>query len=757
MEEDLTRSFVALAPGSEIGRYRLIKRLGAGGMGEVYLAKDSRLERHVAIKLLSGHLSQQEDSRLRFLREARAAAKLAHPNVVTIHEVADHQGRPFLVMEHVEGQSLQEVAAGKNLSFEETIQLAIQLCEGIQAAHAKGIVHRDIKPGNILIDSQGRVRIVDFGLAIVRGGEHLTKTGSTLGTIGYMSPEQVNGHEVDPRSDLFSLGIVLYELVTGRNPFRRESEAATLHAIAYDQPEPPGNIRSELPVRLGTLIIRLLEKNPADRFRTAADVRDELVALLRAGETGSDRDARIPSVAVLPFVNLSADPDQEYFCDGIAEDIISDLNHVPGLRVVARTSAFAFKGHKGDIRDLGRKLGVAYLVEGSVRKAGQRVRITAQLIEVSSGYHLWSERYDRELSDIFAIQDDIARAIVDKLKLELDKLRSTRRTSRDVPVEAYELYSRARYEMNHRSADSFRKALEHLQQSISLAPEYAPARAGLADVYFLLFAYDYMTPRDAIARARTSAHRALELDDHLADAHATLGGLLTYYDWAWDDAEQAFRRALELSPGHATAHQWFGELLTYIGRQDEAEHHLETALHRDPLSVVALTMFGWHYVRRCRYQQALEYLERAEELEIASDFTYALTGWCHIALGNREKGLKHLMRSREVSDDGAMSLTLWSLVHAGEGNTAVASQSLDQLLTRQQNEYVSQPYLAALHFMLGDEDSAAACLHESIRRRDAELILMAVMPYYSKMRANPKFGHLLAILGLPGSPVPDQQ
>jgi serine/threonine-protein kinase len=702
-------------------------------------------------------LSQHEDSRLRFLREAQAAAKLAHPNVVTIHEVADHQGRPFFVMEHVEGQSLREFATGKDLTFEEITQLAIQLCEGIQAAHEKGIVHRDIKPGNILIDLQGRVRIVDFGLAAVRGVEHLTKTGSTLGTIGYMSPEQVNGHEVDPRSDLFSLGIVLYELVTEQNPFRRESEAATLHAIAYDQPEPPGNIRAELPARLATLITRLLEKDPSDRFQTAADVRDELVALLRAGETGADHDARKPSVAVLPFVNLSADPDQEYFCDGIAEDIISDLNHVPGLRVVARTSAFAFKGHKGDIRELGRKLGVAYLIEGSVRKAGQRVRITVQLIEVSNGYHLWSERYDRELSDIFAIQDDIARTIVDKLKLELDKLHSTRRASRDVPVEAYELYSRARYEMNHRSADSFHKALEHLQQSIHLAPEYAPARAGLADVYFLLFAYDYMTPRDAIARARTSAHRALELDDQLADAHATLGGLLTYYDWAWDDAEHAFRRALELSPGHATAHQWFGELLTYVGRQDEAEHHLETALQRDPLSVVALTMFGWHYVRRCRYQQALEYLERAEKLQIASDFTHGLTGWCHIALGNRDEGLKHLMRSREVSDDSAMSLTLWSLVHAANGDTSVARQSLDRLLARQQNEYVSQPYLAALHFILGDEDSAVACLHESIRRRDAELIFMAVMPYYSELRANPKFGQLLAILGLPVSPIPDQQ
>lgn len=751
MLDDRTQSFVALSTGTAVGQYRLDRRLGAGGMGEVYLAHDTKLDRTVALKFLAHHLAQYPESRLRFLREAQATARLSHPNIVTIHEVTEYQGRPYFVMEHVDGQSLREYVAGHELTHEVIVDIARQLGDGMHAAHSKGVVHRDIKPSNILIDSGGRVRIVDFGLAVVAGREHLTRSGSTLGTIGYMSPEQVYGREIDHRSDLFSLGIVLYELVTGHNPFTRDSEAATLHAIAHDKPPQPSEGPSCVTSSLDLIIMRLLEKDPAGRFQSALEFRESLVDRKDTRSLMLAQESSRPSIAVLPFVNLSSDPDQAYFCDGIAEDIISDLNHVPGLRVVARTSAFAFRGHSGDLREIGRKLSVSHVVEGSVRKSGQRIRVAAQLNDVAGGHQLWSERYDRELSDIFAIQDDISRAIVEKLKLELGKLQSAQRPTQDVPVEAYQLYSRARYEMNLRSADGLHRALDYLQQSIRLAADYAPAWAGLADAYFLLFAYDYMTPRDAIARARTAVHRALELDGCLADAHATLGGILTYYDWAWADAEQAFLRALELSPGHATAHQWYGELLSYLGRNDESIRHLETALRHDPLSVVVLTMYGWHWVRCRQFDRALEFLERAETLGSTNDFTYALTGWCYVGRDDHEQAARHFARSRSVSGDSAMSLAADALAAALRGDLVPARSAMQVLTKRRSTEYISQPYMAALHFLIGQVDEAVACLHDAIRRRDAELILMAVMPYYAPLRAHPRLGPLLAVLGLPGN------
>lgn len=749
MTDDPTRTYAVLTSGAQVAQYRIVKLLGSGGMGEVYLAQDTRLEREVALKFLSQPLSLEPEARLRFLREAQAAARLAHPNIVTVHEVAEFDGRPYFVMEHLEGQSLREFAAGKALPVEKALDIAGQLCEGLIAAHSKGIVHRDLKPGNIIIDPQGRVRIVDFGLAAVKGGEHLTRSGSTLGTIGYMSPEQVLGKEIDHRSDLFSAGIVLYELLTGRNFFRRDGDAATLHAIVHDQLSFPVESIGEISTSLERLLTRLLEKEPENRFPSALELRAELAAARREMESGAAKRTAAPSIAVLPFANLSADADQDYFCDGVSEDIISDLNQIPGIRVVARTSAFAFRGYSGDIREAGRKLGVGYVLEGSVRKAGQRVRVTAQLIEIASGYHLWSERYDRELSDIFAIQDDISRAIVDKLKLELGRRELGRRAAKDIPMEAYQLYSRARYELNKRSVEALRQALQLLLECLKLAPDYPLAHAGLADAYFLLFAYDAMPPRDAIARARIAAQHALELDDHLANPHATLGGIHTYYDWAWSDAEREFRRAIELSPGDATAHQWYGELLSYMARTEEAEEQLRIALQIDPLSAIVLTMFGWHYIRHSRFDQAGDYLNRAMALHTTNDFTYALAGWSQIALGNWEEGLRHIQTSREISDNSVMSLTFLALAHDLKGDKTTARDLLEQLLHRQEKEYVPQPYLAALHFILGDEQAALRCLQEGLRRRDSELIFTAVMPYYAALQKHPKIGALIAVLGLP--------
>lgn len=742
-----TRSFAVLSNGSTVLHYRIVHPIDSGGMGDVYLAEDTKLRRPVALKFLSDMLTQQTDARERFLREAQAVARLTHPNIVTVHEVADLGGRPFIVMEHVDGKSLKVHASERTLDIEEIVSIAVQCCDGIQAAHDKGIIHRDIKPANILVDDHGRVRIVDFGLASVYGGDHLTKTGSTLGTIGYMSPEQVYGYDTDTRSDLFSLGVVLYELCTGSNPFRRNSEAATLHAITHDDAPPVKESRSDIPEAFAALLDSLLAKDPNSRPGSALEARQHLIEGEkfpgRSSSTAGDR----PSIAVLPFVNLSAEQDQDYFCDGITEDIINDLNHVPGLRVVARTSAFAFKNHTGDISEIGRRLRVRYVLEGSVRKAGNRVRITAQLIEVASGFHFWSDRYDRELSDIFAIQDDIARAIVEKLKLELDR-GVIRRASRNVPLEAYQLFSRARFELNHRTATGFEKADEYLKQCLRLAPDFPDALAAVAETYLLRYAYDYMSPRDAVAHARTAAQRALELDDQLADAHATMGGIHTYYDWAWRDAERAFQRALELNSGHATAHLWYGELLTYLGREDEALQHLGTAKRLDPLSVVVHTMLGWHHIVYRRYQQALTILGEAVKLGSTSDFTYILSGWCHVELGQKVQALENLQKARQVSRDSTLSVTLHALGQLRFGDPSFLSEMVTILRERQITHYVSQPYLAALYNLLGDVDTAVELIQDALRRRDSELIFCCVMPYHAPLRNNTRIAPLLSVLGL---------
>jgi len=565
-DDDKTLSFVALTAGTQVSHYEIINKIGAGGMGEVYLALDTKLNRKVALKFLPPHLCRDEDCRKRFTREAQATAGLDHPNIASIHEVGEYNGRPFFSMQVVEGQSLRDVIAGKDLPVERMLEIAIQLCEGLQAAHDKGITHRDIKPSNILIDSHNRVRIVDFGLAAISGSEQLTKTGSTLGTIGYMSPEQVQGKEIDQRSDLFSLGVVLYELITKQNPFKRDSEAATLKAVSDDLPEPLARFKSGLPDGLQAVIDKALEKDIKMRYQHADGMLSDLVRVKRSLESGqstiyrqlvsrqasrrrwaaaavivvaalivlivtkpwltdttSDEPDKImqavlPSIAVLPFVDMSSDKDQEYFCDGIAEELINGLTQLGGLKVAARTSAFQFKQPDRNIPAIGRELGVTTVLEGSVRKAGNRLRITVQLINVKDGFHLWSEKYDRTLDDIFAIQDEISLAIVEKLRLQLldrEKSRLVRRHTDN--KEAYNLYLKGRYFWNKRHEGGMTSALDYYQQAIDKDPTYPHPYIGIADAYVILGTFGFLPPRESFPKAKAAANKALELDSNLEE------------------------------------------------------------------------------------------------------------------------------------------------------------------------------------------------------------------------------------------------
>ncbi len=742
--DDKTKSVLVMIAGTEVSHYQIITALGAGGMGEVYLARDTILGRNVALKFMPDSLSSDSDYRTRFLREAQASARLSHPNIIIVHEVGEFKGRPFIAMEHIEGATLKEHIAKKGFSVEQSVEIVAQIAGALQCAHNHGVIHRDVKPSNILIDPYGRPRLLDFGLAMVHDADQITKTGSTMGTFDYMSPEQVMGKELDHRTDIFSLGVVFFELITGMNPFKRDSRPATLHAIAYDEPPEIDKIRPGIPRGLAEVITGILEKNRDRRYQKAGDIKQDLLKVQAQGNAGGIV-SKPPSIAVLPFANLSTDSEQEYFCDGIAEDIISDLSRVSGLKVVARTSAFAFKGKNEDVREIGRKLNVAYVLEGSVRKGGDRLRITAQLIEVAEGYHVWAEKYDRKIEDIFAIQDEISQNIVEKLKGHLGP--GDRDSVPDVTVEAYQLYSQGRHFINKRNSENLFKALDYFRKCAAIAPDYALVHAGLADAYFLLFAYDLLSPRDAVAKARVEANRAIELKPRLADAHATLGGILTYHDWAWKDAEKAFLQTLELSPGHATAHQWYGELLSYLKRDEEAEKHLKIALEYDPLSAIALIMTAWHYMRSGQYETSLEFISRIEKLGGMNDFAHVIAAADYMYLEDRENTYRHLNLSRKVSGDTTLSIAISGHFGFLLGDKEAAREAKERL--HRKEGYLPEAYLAALHHDLGEEEEAVGHLHDALRRRDAELIFMASMPYYASIRKDPKMMNLLSILGLP--------
>ncbi|MEW5795936.1 MAG: protein kinase [Candidatus Zixiibacteriota bacterium] len=570
-EDDRTQSFVVLTKGTMVSHYRIVEKIGAGGMGEVYLADDTRLDRHVALKFLPPHLCQDEGCRARFIREAQAAAKLSHPNIVTVHEVSELHGRPYIVMEHVEGQSLLEVIKGPGLTPDRVINLVIQVCDGLTEAQKYGVVHRDIKPSNILIDSHGRAKLLDFGLAAVRGTDKLTKTGSTLGTLGYMSPEQASGRTVDERSDLFSLGVVLYETITGRRPFTGEDEAATLHAVTHETPQPLARFCAHVPDGLQQVVDKALQKDPSVRYQSASGMMADL-RLLRRRSYDTDQTIKRPdaksryllpvvgmvtlililiavgyfalertrlssgqvstrwtnSIAVLPFRDFSANRDQEPFCDGMTDALIGRLSAIKDLKVISMTSVMRFKSPDRDLKKIGHDLQVEKILEGSIQRDSGAVRVRMQLINVEDDAQLWSDQYDSELKSVFTIQDDISRSIVEAMKIELLGGEETALVKRATnSEEAYGEYVQGRYHWRKRNEDAIKKAIEHFETAIKYDSNYALAYSGLADAWSVLPTHSFITTEDALPKAREAAEKALELDDRLGEAHVSMGLVLT--------------------------------------------------------------------------------------------------------------------------------------------------------------------------------------------------------------------------------------
>jgi serine/threonine protein kinase/Tfp pilus assembly protein PilF len=748
-DNDKTQTHVVLTKGTIVAHYRIIEKIGVGGMGEVYLALDTKLNRKVALKFLPAHLCEDEECRKRFKREAKAAARLDHPNIAAIHEVGEFRGRPFYAMQVVEGESLKDVIAGEDLSVDEILEIAIQICEGLQAAHDKGIIHRDIKPSNILLDDHGRVRIVDFGLAAVSGSEQLTKTGSALGTVGYMSPEQVRGGNIDSRSDLFSLGVLTYELLAGVAPFASETEAGSLRAILDVSPEPLGSYRKYIPADLQRIVDTLLAKEPDKRYRSATEVIDAMKKLKGRQSSIDDSRTSTPSVAVLPFANLSADPEQEYFCDGMAEEIITALTQIENLKVIARTSAFAFKGKNEDIREIGRKLDVGALLEGSVRKSGTRLRITAQLINVDDGAHLWSERFDRELEDVFAVQEEIAQAIVDKMKVKLvhkpDQSLIRKQTEN---LEAYSLFLKGRYFWHQLTPEGWRLSLEYFQKAIDADPEYAMPYIWMAIWHQSQAFWADISPKEANARSTEPMNKALLLDPDSPDLYNVRAVWRFAYEWDWEGAERDFERALKLGPTVALAHTNYSLFLMEQRRFAEAMRHADIARKLDPLSSMICAWAAIPLLNAGDYDKAVRLLKEAIDLEPTYWQPYVHLGTAYMGLAKFDDAIANLHKSLEYSGSASIVLSALTICHHLAGDAAKSNEYLELLHQRSQRTYVAPMHFAWAYMARGDVERSVEWIEEAKKEHDP-WIGFAFWTRSISRSADARIDGILESIGLP--------
>jgi non-specific serine/threonine protein kinase len=677
--------------GQRISHYRILEELGEGGMGIVFKAEDTMLNRTVALKFLQNVRFAGEEQRGRFIREAQTAAALDHPGICTVYEVDEDDGHIFIAMAYVEGSDLKDLLQSGPLEIDDAVQLALQIGRGLEAAHQKGIVHRDVKCSNIMVSSQGQVKITDFGLAKEEGGTDISKTTMGAGTPAYMSPEQSRGDEVDQRTDIWSLGVCLYEMITGEMPFRGAFDAAVMYSILNEDFKPASDLRPGIPHELEKILAKALAKDPDERYQHMADFLEHLESPVSA--SGLDEPAETAqrckphSIAVMPFEDMSPNQDQEYFCDGIAEEIINSLSQLGGLRVAARTSAFTFKGKHEDIRVIGRKLGAEAVLEGSVRKVGDRLRVTVQLIDVAEGYTLWSERFDRRLKDVFKIQDEIAGSVVQAMEIKLSE-RDGRMLAKTATLDhqAYDLYLRGRefYRQTHRRGINY--AIEMYENAIERDPDYGLAYAGLADCYSYLFSF-FDSDEANIEKAMALSRKALELDPELAEARVSRGRAY-YFRGRYDEAEREFKRAIRLNPQLSSAYESYARVYYSQGNLDRAAWLYEQASNLDPESFDAPILLAQTYRGLGQTDKVNEALEKghnkvSKHLELNPDDARALYMKA-IALavaGDREQAFEWLERALAIDPEDPMILYGAACVCAVAGKQELSIDYLEKALS----------------------------------------------------------------------------
>ncbi|MEE8572553.1 MAG: protein kinase [Gemmatimonadota bacterium] len=728
-------------------RYTVKRELGRGGMATVFLAEDQKHSREVAIKVIRPEIAISVGVD-RFLREIGIAARLSHPHIVPVYDSGDNDDVMYYVMPHVDGESLRDkLERDKRLEVAEAVEVAGEIASALAYAHAHHVVHRDIKPGNILL-SNGHAVVMDFGVARAIGDvgrESITAPGIAVGTPTYMSPEQASGEgQLDGRSDIYSLGCVLYEMLVGDPPYLGATTYAVI-AKCFSEPIPSvRRTRHGVPTHVDHAITRALAKVPAERFDTALQFADALTV-----PGVSPPRAQPKSIAVLPFVNMSPDPENEYFSDGITEEITNALAKLPGIRVAARTSAFAYKGKSLATTEIGHELNVDTVLERSVRKLGNRLRVTAQLTDVTEGYQLWSERYDREMEDVFAIQDEIASAIVGTLKGRWATERHEQIIKRYTEdVEAFELYLKGRYVEKTRRREGFAKGIDYFEQAIEKDPNYALAHAGLADSYTFLAFYRFLPPHEAFPKANVAAMRALDADELLPEAHTSQAEVRFLYDWDWNGAEREFIRAIELNPDDPTALHLYSEYLVSQQRLGEAMKNVSRAQQLEPLSPTINTGAGWTLYFGRDFESAIDQLRKTRELDPEYVFVHWFLGLAYLGAGMFDEALDTYRRGLELTGEHSAMAAYLGYASARAGKRKDARRILRVLRKRSSEIYVPSDYFAVVHMGLGELDETFGWLERACRERALHLVFLNADPLFDDIRLDDRFTEILQNVGL---------